>query len=94
MLIPSPAMTNAERQRLFQLRHPGYDRRRIARKRGAAKRGAAQLVAALQAKAAEASRPMLMLPAPAEDLVLVELNALAGSLASAPSPQPLSVKTN
>ena len=91
MLVIPPPMSNAERQRRFQASHPGYDRRRKSRRRGSAKRAAAQLLVALQAKAAEAKREVLMLPAPVENLVLVELNALAASLASTPAraPEPL-----
>ena len=37
----------------------------------------------------EANRPVLMLPAPVENPVLVELNALAASIAASPAPQPL-----
>ncbi|MGB7160698.1 MAG: hypothetical protein WBD40_21720 [Tepidisphaeraceae bacterium] len=90
MVIIPPPLSNAERQRLFQLRHPGYDRRRKSRERASAKRGAAQLFAALQAKAAaEANRPVLMLPAPVENPVLVELDALAAARASSVPPEPL-----
>ena len=82
MLIIPPPMSNAERQRRFQKRNPGYDRRRKANARESAKRGAEQLLAALQAKmAAEAPRPVLMLPAPVEDPMMAEVNALAASLA-------------
>jgi hypothetical protein len=82
MLIIPPPMSNAERQRRFQKRNPGYDRRRKANARASAKRGAEQLLAALHAKmAAEAPRPVLMLPAPVEDPMMAEVNALAASLA-------------
>jgi hypothetical protein len=43
MLKPAPPMSNGERQRLFQLRHPGYDRRRKAKKRAIWKRMARQM---------------------------------------------------
>jgi hypothetical protein len=82
-------MSNAERQRRFQARHPGYDRRRKARRRGAAKRDAARRVAALEAQAATTTpavtaapvemllHPLptyrLALPAPVEDPFLAEL---------------------
>ena len=84
-------MSNLERQRRFQASHPGYDRRRVARKRAAVKRGAAQRLAALaaQAAAAEAKPQVLMLPAPVEDPVVVELNALATSHATSPAPEPV-----
>ena len=88
MLLPVPPMSNAERQRIFQLCNPGYDRRRKAHKRAIAKRRREQLRAewrqAARADAAAAQapviRPMLMLPAPIEDPTLVELNALAAGL--------------
>jgi hypothetical protein len=90
MLIIPPPMTNAERQRLFQLSHPGYDRRRKARQRARVNHAVAQLRAAAQAQAAaKANPPVLMLPAPVEDLAMAELNALAASLASTPVRQPV-----
>jgi hypothetical protein len=52
MLKPAPPMSNGERQRKFQLGHPGYDRRRKARERGMAKR----IVKQMRAKAAALAR--------------------------------------
>ena len=99
MLSIPPPDTTAERQRRFQERHPGYDRRRKAQERALAKRGGAQLFATLPAQAAaaaaataeaEASRPVLM-PAPIEDPVMAQLNAVATSLAVAPAREPLPI---
>ena len=93
---PSPPMSNAERQRRFQEAHPGYDRRRKARQRAGAKRVVEALrqklmmeahaaeAQAEQAKApaeAQAAKPVLMLPAPVQDPLMAQLNALTGSMA-------------
>jgi hypothetical protein len=51
MLWTPPPMTNAERQREFQQRHPGYDRRRKARLRDMVRRQAAKQRAELLAQA-------------------------------------------
>jgi hypothetical protein len=51
MLIDSPPMSNAERQRKFQLGHPGYDARRKARQRQSARRAGELLKAKLLAEA-------------------------------------------
>jgi ABC-type transport system involved in cytochrome bd biosynthesis fused ATPase/permease subunit len=88
MLIIPPPRTNAQRQAAFQASHPGYDRRRIARKRAAAKRGAALLLAEITAKlAAEAeatsqavtlaNKPPLLLPAPVRDETIAAIESLA-----------------
>lgn len=45
MLEQVPAKSNAQRQREFQLRNPGYDGRRKAAERASARRGAAQIAA-------------------------------------------------
>ena len=86
-------MSNLERQRRFQANHPGYDRRRKARGRVTNKRAAKQMVMAwaAQARAAEAAaaveaKPqLLMLPAPVEDPMMDQLNAMAASLAAGPA---------
>jgi hypothetical protein len=99
MLLRSVTMSNAERQRLFQLRHPGYDARRKARERAMARRTTERFIAARRARAAaeaadadcaaaEAPRPVLMLPAPVEDPMMAEVNALAASLAASRALQP------
>jgi hypothetical protein len=54
-LIRNVAMSNAERQRLFQLGHPGYDARRKARERAAGKRAARASIAKRSAAAAAAA---------------------------------------
>ena len=65
MLVPTPPKSNAERQRRFQAAHPGYDRRRKARRRGMLKRAVAQIRQAEEAMAAEAKpAEPLALPAP------------------------------
>ena len=78
MLIIPPPMSNAERQRRFRERNPGYYARIQARKRASAKRGAALILAKVRAELAAketaakaaaampAAKPMLMLPVPAE----------------------------
>jgi hypothetical protein len=55
MLTDTPPMSNNERQRKFQLGHPGYDARRKARQRQSARR-AAELYRAERLKEAEARR--------------------------------------
>jgi hypothetical protein len=75
-------MSNAERQKRFQAANPGYDARRKARERGMAMRAVQRARAAIRAHAAAAAnRPVLMLPAPVEDPIIAELNALRASLA-------------
>ena len=90
MLLRAPPLTNVQRQAMFQAAHPGYDRRRKGRQRASldrllAKRRAAQGLAPGQSMAVEPKPQLLMLPAPVENPMLVELNALAASLASAPA---------
>jgi hypothetical protein len=80
MLIKVPAKTNAQRQRDFRKRNPGYYGRLHARKRAATKASAAILIlkyhaiargavpepeVTLALTAATAAKPMLCLPAPA-----------------------------
>jgi hypothetical protein len=96
MVTLAPPLSSTERQRLFRLRHPGYDARRKARERAGAKRSAAAspLLAAFHAAfrgeaTSEATRPALMLPAPVEDLAMADVNALAASLASARVAKPV-----
>ena len=61
-------MSNAERQRLFQLGNPGYDARRKARERAAGKRAVQAAIARRRAeaaaeRAAEADGQLLLFPA-------------------------------
>ena len=92
--IPPPDSTY-ERQRRFQERHPEYDRRRKARQRAMEKRASERFpalwaeITARVAAAAQATRPVLMLPAPVEDPAMAELNGLAASLAAARAAQQL-----
>ena len=94
MLQQIPPMSNAERQRLFRQRHPGYYQRLHARTRAQAKAGAALILAELaaaeqvavqvaveqvvpeQVAVPVARRELLMLPAPAEALVIPGVNAV------------------
>jgi hypothetical protein len=92
MLIPAPPLTNAQRQWMFQAAHPGYDRRRKARKRAGLKahsaktkaaRAAAEALATASAQIPPAPLALppppvrLMLPAPVTDPAMSALNALA-----------------
>ena len=91
-------MSNAERQHKFQRAHPGYDRRRKARGRASGKRLVEMMKAqwraellAEQAQTVEATiqvpatKPLLMLPAPVENPLMVELEALAAARKSQPA---------
>jgi hypothetical protein len=94
-------MSNAERQRKFQLANPGYDARRKARERASEKRGVEMRKAKLRAEALAhqaqtaaatiripASKPMLMLPAP---VVTVEIPGMTtiDEIRAIPEPSPL-----
>ena len=95
LLTPAPK-TNAERQREFRMRNPGYFRKYYAVKRSMAKRirarmqaeaqaAQAALIAAARAEATLAilAKPKpLMLPAPVQDPTMAALEALAAALAS------------
>jgi hypothetical protein len=79
-------MSNAERQALFQKRHPGYDARRKARQRAAEKRAvamAAEPLALPEPAASPVSRAVLMLPAPAVVPVLPGMNTIERTPAAA-----------
>src|SRR5687767_10347705 len=99
MLTPVPTMSNAERQRKFRESHPGYFRKYHARKRAMAKAVRARMLAEAQAaadaaKAARATRPLLMLPAPVELPVIPGLNSIGATPAAAaplPVPQPAAI---
>ena len=69
MLTEPPPMTNAQRQRRFQERNPGYDRRRKAKRRAAQQVELQRYILAMQAAAAVEVRESLMLPAPVEPVV-------------------------
>ena len=86
-------MSNGERQRNFQRANPGYDARRKSRCRAGAKRGVAMMKAqmraellAQQAQTAEATiqipatKPLLMLPAPVEDPLMAQIEAMRAKL--------------
>ena len=60
MLRPEPPMSNAERQRLFRERHPGYYAKLHARRRA----GHKALIAAARAQLAASSQPPADGPAP------------------------------
>jgi hypothetical protein len=91
--IPPPESTG-ERQRRFQERHPGYDRRRKARDRAIEKRASERFpalwaeITARVAATSQATRTVLMLPAPVENPVMPGLNAPAVPLAAARAAQP------
>ena len=75
MLRPFVAMSNAERQRLFRERNPGYYGRLHRRRRA---EGEARLAAMAAAAAAAPARAVpLMLPAPVEMPLFPGLNTIA-----------------
>src|SRR5688500_12239052 len=86
--LHNPPMSNAERQRHFRERNPGYYGRLHAKRR-AAVRALATARAAASATAAK-SAP-LMLPAPVEMIVIPGLNAIPQTLAAARELAPLPV---
>ena len=87
-------MSNVERQRRFRARHPGYfnkynGRRKAMRLATTAKMRAEILAMEAEARAAAQAppaplalpvKPILMLPAPVQDPVVAEIDALAASL--------------
>jgi hypothetical protein len=94
-------MTTAERQRKFQKSHPGYDRARKSRGRAGCKRRISMMKAEIramvlaeraQAAAAmiqiPAAKPMLMLPAPVENPLMAQIEALAAARKSASAESP------
>jgi hypothetical protein len=97
-------MSNAERQRKFQLANPGYDARRKARERASAKRSVAMMKARMRAEAlaeqaqttaatiqTAATKPPLMLPAPVEKIEIPGMTTIEVIDAnSAPSPLAMS----
>ena len=101
-------MSNAERQRRFRARNPGYWRKYYARERAsriAAQKKAAALVAELaRARWAEFEKQAavqlmllpklpLMLPAPVQDPAMAAIDALAASLASRSDREPQPLAT-
>ena len=76
-----PAMSNAERQRQFRQRNPGYYGRLHAKRRAAVR----ALAAARAAAATPARAEPLMLPAPAELLIIPGVNAIPASLDAMPA---------
>jgi hypothetical protein len=89
MLRPSPPMSNAERQRLFRERNPGYYGRLHARQRARVKALAAQRAAVAQLLAVKPTP--LMLPAPVVIPVIPGLNAIAAIPAAEPLPVSLPI---
>ncbi len=89
MLIVPPPKSSTQRVREFRQRNPGYDRRFMARQRAAEKEAVARFQAEhiAVAQAVAPSEP-LMLPAPAEDAMMTQLNRLGKSQSAA---VPLSV---
>lgn len=104
--MPFAPMSNAERQRRFRARNPGYWRKYYARER-AGRIAAQKKVAALMRELAKAryaaaqeqpTTPLvfktpLMLPAPVQDPTMAALEALAASLASKSTREALHVLT-
>jgi hypothetical protein len=96
MLLPFTPTSNAERQRQFMARNPGYYRKYNARRRGDPEQRrqamAAMLQAAQAAEAAAVPPPVRALPAPGEQLILPGLEAFAAAPAPAPLPARDAVK--
>lgn len=97
MLINPPPTSNAERQRQFQARNPGYDRRRKATQRAMEKRVSeafpaqwTALLAAAEAQAPAVPAAMtlpipeyrLALPAPVVSPIMLELELLHARVAA------------
>jgi hypothetical protein len=78
MLIRKRAMSNVERQRAFQARHPGYDARRKARQRSAVRAYLARKLAERHAAAAAAKQQ-----------ALAEASAASTGVSVRPPPPPL-----
>jgi hypothetical protein len=74
MLIRPPPMTNAERQRSFCERNPGYHARRKATQRARLAEEMRQQTLALQAEHTAVCREPLLLAAPVEAIVLPALD--------------------
>lgn len=83
MLLPAPPLSNAQRQRDFQARHPGYDRKRKARQRAAFNAAAKAARAAREAMNAPATAQPPALPAPVVDPVMIAMNEMVANLARA-----------
>jgi hypothetical protein len=94
MLSVPPPMSNAERQRQFRERNPGYYQRLHAKRRAEINaRIEARLVATTQVMAAK--REPLMLPAPVETIEIPGMNTIpAIGAIPAPSPLPVSRSTD
>jgi hypothetical protein len=94
-------MSNAERQREFRERNPGYYGRLHAIRRAECRARVAALLAAARQAVLPAPlqiplKPILMLPAPVQDPTMAAIDALAASLASRSAGErlPLSSSTN
>lgn len=85
ILRPTPT-SSTERVRQFRQRNPGYDRAWKARREAEAlaRRAAMQAQAVVPAEAVEpvVVKPMLMLPAPVQDPMMAEIEALKAKLAA------------
>jgi hypothetical protein len=93
MLIIPPRISNNARQRAFRKRNPGYYNKYYARKKASLKRDlqiaqAAAIAEANAANEATAAQP-LMLPAPAIDPLMAEINAMTASLLTPLTEQPV-----
>jgi hypothetical protein len=89
-ILPARPMSNYERQVAFRKRNPGYYGRLHRRRRAAQKVAGVAMEMAQAAATAPASptalpapKPVLMLPAPVENPLIAEINAIKARLASA-----------
>ena len=80
MVTHVPPASNAERQRAFRERNPGYYGRLHAKQRAATKAMLAEMNAAAQAIVTAARREPLMLPAPVEVLEIPGMNAIPATM--------------
>jgi hypothetical protein len=93
-------MSNAERQRRFRASHPGYNKKYNRRPNAEeTQRIKQRILEAFAAKAAEAaakealnaaaSKPQLLLPAPAETIIVPGMNTIEATPATVPAPLPV-----
>jgi hypothetical protein len=89
-------MSNAERQRRFRASHPGYNKKYNRRPNAEETRRIKQrILEAFAAKAAEAAakaaaaKPQLLLPAPAEPIIIPGMNTIEATPATVPAPLPV-----
>lgn len=88
MLFIPPPVSNAERQRQFRERNPGYYGRLHAKRRGCLR----VPMTATIAIAAPATRTPLMLPAPVEAIIIPGINTIP--VAATPMPDRIAIPLN